>query len=123
MNLSDRLKAERERLGYSQTEFAEMVGSSKHTQINWEKGVGAPNAVALSAWARYGLDVMYVVTGDRQVQQGALAVEEERAAYLVTKPDEKALIDNYRNSSVEGQKAMRATGAALAEPKTKKRPA
>lgn len=67
MNLSDRLKEERERLGYSQTAFAELVGASKHSQINWEKGTSSPNAEALSTWSNKGLDVLYVVAGQREV--------------------------------------------------------
>lgn len=65
MNLGARLKAERERLGLNQTDFAAVAGASKHAQINWEKGAAAPNATALEAWERLGLDVLYVVTGKR----------------------------------------------------------
>lgn len=65
MNLGARLKAERERLRLNQTDFAAIVGASKHAQINWEKGVATPNAAALEVWAGRGLDVLYVVTGQR----------------------------------------------------------
>ncbi|MBN0112872.1 helix-turn-helix transcriptional regulator, partial [Pseudomonas aeruginosa] len=65
MNLGERLKAERERLGYNQTDFAALAGASKHSQINWEKGAAAPNGTVLAAWAEHGLDVLYVVTGVR----------------------------------------------------------
>jgi len=65
MDLGARLKAERERLGFSQTDFAALAGASKHSQINWEKGTAAPNAIVLAAWASHGLDVLYVVTGIR----------------------------------------------------------
>lgn len=65
MNLQERLKAERERLGFNQTDFAAVVGASKHAQINWEKGAATPNAAALAAWAERGLDVLFVVTGQR----------------------------------------------------------
>ncbi|WP_435608759.1 helix-turn-helix domain-containing protein [Pseudomonas knackmussii] len=65
MNLGARLKAERERLQLSQTDFAAIVGASKHAQINWEKGAATPNAAALEVWAGRGLDVLYVVTGQR----------------------------------------------------------
>lgn len=63
MNLGERLKAERERLGLNQTDFAALAGASKHAQINWEKGVASPNAAALAAWADAGIDVLYVVAG------------------------------------------------------------
>jgi transcriptional regulator with XRE-family HTH domain len=63
MDLGDRLKSERERLGYSQTSFAALAKASKHAQINWEKGIASPNAAALRAWADAGLDVLYLLTG------------------------------------------------------------
>ncbi len=63
MDLFERLKSERERLGYSQTAFAALAKASKHAQINWEKGIASPNAAALAAWSAVGLDVLYVVTG------------------------------------------------------------
>ena len=76
MNLSSRLKEERERLGYSQTAFAALAGASKHSQINWEKGSASPNAEALAAWVEKGLDVLYVVTGQHD---SASAVQESSA--------------------------------------------
>lgn len=71
MNLQERLKAERERLGFNQTDFAAVAGASKHAQINWEKGASTPNAAALAAWAEHGLDVLFVVTGHRTNSDGA----------------------------------------------------
>jgi DNA-binding XRE family transcriptional regulator len=44
MSLGARLKEERKRLGYNQSDFAELAGASKHSQINWEKGASFPNA-------------------------------------------------------------------------------
>ena len=94
MNLSQRLKEERERLGYSQTAFAAIAHASKHAQINWEKGEATPNAAALAAWSKTGLDVLYVVLGERNTAEGSL------------QPREKALLDNYKNSGKEGQRAI-----------------
>ena len=65
MNLGERLREERERLGYAQPAFAAIAGAKKHAQINWEKGAAFPNAAALAAWSEVGLDVLYVVTGQR----------------------------------------------------------
>ncbi|EJI5073122.1 helix-turn-helix transcriptional regulator [Salmonella enterica] len=69
MNQGARLKEERERLGYNQTDFAALVGASKHSQINWEKGVSSPDSAFLEVWAKVGLDVLYVVMGQRTFQQ------------------------------------------------------
>lgn len=64
MSIGKRIKEERERLEYSQTVFAELVGASKGAQIGWEKGTTFPNASVLAAWAEKGLDVAYVLTGE-----------------------------------------------------------
>lgn len=77
MNFGVRLKSERERLGYNQTDFAALAGASKHAQINWEKGTAHPNAAALAEWARAGADVLYMITGvEAQAHAGTLAVKE-----------------------------------------------
>lgn len=66
MSIGTRIKEERERLGFNQTQFAELVDASKKTQIRWEQEGGAyPDAEALAAWASAGADVLYVLTGVR----------------------------------------------------------
>ena len=110
MNLGDRLKEERERLGMSQSAFAEVAGAKKHAQINWEKGVAAPNGAAFQAWAAAGVDVLYVITGQRS----------QPVSTPTLKPDEAALLDNYRNSPAEGKAAIRTTSAAFAQQVVKK---
>lgn len=69
MDIGVRLKEERERLGYSQTDFASLGGASKGSQISWEKGSAYPNAAFLSSVASAGVDVSYVLTGYRMVQK------------------------------------------------------
>jgi len=65
LTIGRRLKEERERLGLSQPAFADLAGASKGSQIAWEKGVASPNAVALASFAKAGVDLLYVVTGER----------------------------------------------------------
>ncbi|MEW5833636.1 MAG: helix-turn-helix transcriptional regulator [Pseudomonadota bacterium] len=65
MSIADRLRSERERLGQTQEAFAAAAGAGKRTVIGWEQGRSAPDATALSALAKEGLDVAYVVTGER----------------------------------------------------------
>lgn len=90
-----RLKEERERLGATQPVFAEVAGAKKRTLIDWEKGVSSPTAVQLSALAGIGVDVMYVLTGQRvNSQPNALS------------PRETALLDNYRHCDADGQSAV-----------------
>lgn len=49
----------------NQTEFAQLGGVGKTTQINYEKGERFPDAAYLAAVASIGVDVLYVVTGNR----------------------------------------------------------
>ena len=68
MTIGERLKEERSRLGFNQTDLAALGGVGKTTQINYEKGNGSPDALYLSAVAEKGVDVLYVVTGERKPQ-------------------------------------------------------
>lgn len=65
VGIGERLKEERERLGLNQTEFAALAGASKNTQYNYEKGERSPDANYLAAAAHQGVDVLYVITGQR----------------------------------------------------------
>ena len=109
MNLHERLKEERERLGHSQTVFAALAGASKHAQINWEKGAASPNAAALAAWADAGLDVLYVVTGQRT--GGASAPAPARA---VSEGD-RVMLDNFHAAPAQVQAGIKTTLGAFAD--------
>lgn len=114
MTVFGRLKAERERLGLSQTRWGDLATVVKQTVIQWEKGASAPDAVQLSALAAAGADVLYILTGQRM---GGIS----NAPTPALKPDEAALLDNYRHSPPEAQAALKATSAALAQPKCNKK--
>ncbi|WP_417329550.1 XRE family transcriptional regulator [Halomonas cupida] len=70
MTIGERLKEERERLGLSQTALAAIGGVGKTTQINYEKGLRNPDSAYLTAVSEDGIDLMYVLTGTRSVDQG-----------------------------------------------------
>jgi len=111
ISLGERLKAERLRLGYSQTDFAELAGASKRSQIGWEQGRSAPDANVLAVWAAEGMDVGYVVTG----------VPANRATSPDLPPDEQLLLEAYRGMKAADRKALLATlltgGKSAAKPK------
>jgi transcriptional regulator with XRE-family HTH domain len=69
MDIGERLREERERLGYNQTDFAGICGKSKNSQIAWENGDAFPNAKYLVAIANAGADVNYILTGQRSGQR------------------------------------------------------
>ena len=98
MNLGDRLREERERLGYTQPAFAEVAGAKKHAQINWEKGAAFPNAAALEAWSKVGLDVLYVVTGQRSQPVPAQALLPE---------GDRILLDNFHAAPAQVQAGVK----------------
>lgn len=76
MTIGERLKEERSRLSLSQTDLGAAGGVGKTTQINYEKGSGSPDARYLAAAAELGVDVLYVVTGERKpTATGSISVE------------------------------------------------
>lgn len=108
MHLGERLKEERERLGYNQTDFAALASSTRKTLFNWESDLASPSATALAAWGAVGLDVLYVVTGQRNAPVApALS---RRAA---------ALLDNYEHTDEAGKKIIEGTASLAAKSKDK----
>lgn len=105
MNTGKRLRAERERLGMSQTDFGEVGGVRKLAQIKYEKGERIPDAEYLARVAGAGADVLYILTGQRAGDQPAPALSRREAA----------LLDNYRHSSDEARSAIDKTSAAFAQ--------
>ena len=65
MNIGQRLKEERERLKLSQTAFGEIGSMGKTTVIAWERSTAFPNAAFLELAANFGVDIYYVITGNR----------------------------------------------------------
>ena len=96
-------------MGLSQPALAEVCGVTMRSLRNYEKGERQPDASCLAAMAAAGADVLYILTGQRSGTA---------APAPALKPDEAALLDNYRHSSAEGKKAIKATSDALAKPST-----
>lgn len=118
MHLGERLREERERLGFNQSDFAALAGATRKTQFNYESGERSPDAYYFQAILSAGADVLYILTGVR-AEEAALqsAAAQNLAGYSVEKlkPDEAALLDNYRHSTPEAQAALKATSDALAQ--------
>lgn len=94
MNISDRLREERVRLGLSQIEFGEIGGVKKLAQINYEKGERNPDSAYLAAIATAGADVLYVLTGQRQ------------EALPAADPSEQLLLENYRRCKLDAKQTL-----------------
>jgi transcriptional regulator with XRE-family HTH domain len=65
MSFGDRLAEERKRLGYMQAHFAALVGSDAPKQSLYENGHRQLRADYLARIAAAGVDVLYVLTGQR----------------------------------------------------------
>jgi transcriptional regulator with XRE-family HTH domain len=63
MNLGVRLKEERQRLGFTQAQFAAVGGVAPNAQVKYEHGERQPRASYLAGLASIGVDVLYIVTG------------------------------------------------------------
>jgi transcriptional regulator with XRE-family HTH domain len=65
MTIGARLREERARLGVSQTDLAIVCGVAKNTQLNYEKDERSPDASYLLLAHKSGVDVHYVLFGER----------------------------------------------------------
>ena len=78
MIFSERLKAERKRLKLNQTEFAVAAGVTKQSVFAYEKGLRKPDSDFLEKVATLGVDVAYILTGER----GGVQLTEQEADIL-----------------------------------------
>lgn len=60
-----RLREERERLGLSQVQIAALTEFKLRTYQDWERGIAAVSSEFLALAAAHGMDVFYVLTGER----------------------------------------------------------
>lgn len=85
MSIGERLKEERERLGFTQPSFAGLAETTKKSQIDYEKDLTQPKAGYLAVIAKVGADVQYIITGQRSVS--------------VLPTDEALILEKYRRAS------------------------
>ena len=62
-----RLREERERLGLTQTQFADVGNASKRSVTDWEQGKLHPNGEFLALLSERGADINYIFTGERNI--------------------------------------------------------
>uniref|UniRef100_T1HRW2 HTH cro/C1-type domain-containing protein n=2 Tax=cellular organisms TaxID=131567 RepID=T1HRW2_RHOPR len=107
--VGDRLKSERLRLGLSQEIFAERCGVKKLTQYNYEKSERHPDAAYLVSAKALGVDVNYLITGERSDEASALDV--------VRDEEEANLLTAFRHIPSESRDIVQRTISALSEKK------
>lgn len=147
--LGIRIKNERERLGLTQPEFAEIAGAKKRTVIDWQNGMSSPTTVQLAALAAAGVDIAYVITGVPARAHRKLAAVAQAADLLqkagapeavgrelmpalvellseessVLSPDESVLLEGYRRCAPMDQDVIRQMATRFANDATVKAPA
>lgn len=104
MTIGKRLKLERERINLSQTSLGDIAGMGKTTVIAWEKGKAFPNAEFLEAAARIGIDVYYVITGNRLDNIATTSMELSYLKACRALPDQTARIAG--NAALNGVMAF-----------------
>lgn len=102
MGIGLRLREERERLGLNQEGFGELGGVRKQAQLLYEKDERKPDSEYLAAIAEGGVDVLYVLTGQRQSDRPAADAAESM------------LLDSYRRCALAGRQHIIQTAALLA---------
>lgn len=78
MTFGARLKEERKRLKLTQSQIATLAGTTKSTQLQYEKDAMRANSDYLAALAKAGIDVAYILTGER----GGVQLTEQEADIL-----------------------------------------
>lgn len=107
-----RVKEERERLGYNQTDFAAIGGMGRKTQFDYESGARAPDGSYLIGIATAGADVQYILTGVHSVGvSDAVAADQlSRRAFIharnyeVLCDDDKRILERMVNLAEKSKK-------------------
>lgn len=93
-DIGQRIRAERERVGLSQTELGAVGGVQKNAQHNYEGGKRAPDATYLASIARVGCDILYILTGERS--EASLP---KTAADIIRGMERRQLADRLENAA------------------------
>lgn len=93
------------RLGLTQPQIGEIGGVTKKTQMLYESGERSPDASYLSAVAAHGVDVMYLLTGQRMQP---LSAEPALTA------GDRVLLDNFHSAPEQVQAGVKTALGAFA---------
>lgn len=104
--LGTRLRDERLRIGLSQDEFAAVGGIARRSQTAYESDERAPDADYLLAVRKIGVDVHYVLTGERFGDHAQKVGTPEGAT------EEAELLGMYRQLNEAGKAALYAFAAS-----------
>lgn len=105
--VGSRLKEERKALGLSQDQAAQMVGVTREHWGRCERGLAVPGGEVLAALVWKGVDVAYVLTGQR--------AQPIRAAGTLSEGDKK-LLENFHAAPQQVQAGVKITLGAFEAP-------
>ncbi|MDF1486703.1 helix-turn-helix transcriptional regulator [Ramlibacter sp. H39-3-26] len=114
-SIGERIRIERERMALTQPALAEKCGVTMRSQRNYEKGERSPDAEYLAALASCGLNVLYILTGQRTITP----LPAPATASLSRR--EAALLNNYQNTDEAGKKIIEGTANLAAQSKGQRR--
>ena len=85
-----RLKEERIKLGLNQAEAAEKCGFSREMWGKWERGENRPSSEKLFSFSKIGIDIDYVMHGNRPtaMPSDVLSAEEQELLALFRQASE-----------------------------------
>lgn len=104
VSIGERLREERDAQNLTQEALASALGITKKTQGLYERNERSPSADYLSAVQGLGMDVMYILTGQRMPRPAEGLSERE-----------SAVLDNFRSLPEEDRAAVQRLTNALAE--------
>jgi len=125
--IGQRLREARERLGKNQADFGALGGVSKRAQINYEKDERKPDSDYFSRLSRAGVDVAYVLTGEKRsvyevIRDDIVKAKKELGMdFIGEKPlteydlRTKAFIDEFAALDESGKEAVEAMIKALSK--------
>lgn len=95
-SVGERLREERIRLGLKQEDLAMTGGVNRNTQGSYERGTRNPDTVYLAGIKQLGVDLVYVISGQRVLSEG-LSTEEAKIIeqYRAVPPDDQRSIRRF----------------------------
>jgi transcriptional regulator with XRE-family HTH domain len=99
-----RLREERKRLGLTQQEFAALGGIASNAQAHYESGERQPKSGYLVGVAAGGVDILYVLLGQRTPTPEASLT-----------PEEAKVIEHYRGLAQKDQNAIGQISSSLSD--------
>ena len=99
-----RLKEQRKVLGLSQQDFGAIGGVAANAQVHYESGARMPKSDYLIAIRRKGVDVLYVLTGERTALSSDALTDKETL-----------IINHYRGLDGLDQEAIAQITSSLSD--------